>query len=59
MAKRGRPKLVCSLGRPKVRCFLLYDYEYLQMRTLFEKLKRVRKKYQRKEEEQDETTAIE
>lgn len=53
MAKKGRPKLTCTLGTAKRRTFLLYDYEYIQMKKLFEKLKRIRKQYRTKEEDNE------
>lgn len=51
--KRGRKKLICSLGKRKRYTFFLYPIEFQKMKIEFQKLKRERQKYTKKENEND------
>ena len=53
--KRGRKKLLCSLGKRKRYTFFLYPIEFQKMKIEFQKLKRQREKYTKKENEDDQT----
>lgn len=56
MAKRGRKKIVCALGKKKMCTFCAYPIEIQKLKIEYEKLKRQRPKYYIKEEEDDKTT---
>lgn len=56
MAKRGRKKINCLLGKQIIWTCRAYPFEVQQLKIEFNKLKQQRKKYYIKEEEHDKTT---
>lgn len=43
--KKGRKKIICSLGEKTRHTINCYDYEWQQLKIYYEKLKRERPKY--------------